>query len=104
MALKLLVRSAIDIDGTAAELGLELPALGVLDELLLHAAMRRHAATGSAAMAPFRALMPALLVSGIIKPPRVFRGRLPPDPRALAVNVALTSDARREDTVNDVKP
>jgi hypothetical protein len=75
MALKLFVRLDIDIDGTAAELAgvLELAAGGVLDVglLLLHAAMTRHAATGSAVIATFLALLAPLRGAGIIKPPRV---------------------------------
>jgi hypothetical protein len=50
----------MEIDGTAAaELleGLELLLVGVLDEELLHAARARHAAKGSAAIAPFLALI-----------------------------------------------
>jgi hypothetical protein len=82
MALKLFVRLLIDIDGTAAELvGVLEPALagGVLDVgLLLHAAMTRHAATGSAVIATFLALLAPLRGAGIIKPPRVFVGAFSP--------------------------
>jgi hypothetical protein len=75
MALKLLVRSLIAMDGTAAELAgvlLLVLAGGVVDfGLLLQAAMTRHAATGSAAIAVFLALLAPLRGAGIIKPPRV---------------------------------
>jgi hypothetical protein len=75
MALKLFVSWLIDIAGTAAALlavlaGLLELAAGVL-ELLLHAAMTRHAATGSAVIATFLALPLALRGAEIIKPPRV---------------------------------
>jgi hypothetical protein len=75
MALKLFVRLLIDICGSAAELAgvLEpvLAAAGLLAGLLLHAAMTRHAATGSAVIATFLALLAPLRGAGIIKPPRV---------------------------------
>jgi hypothetical protein len=54
---KLFVRSVIEIDGTEPDELLGLLVEGVLEELLLHAARARHAATGSAATAPFPALI-----------------------------------------------
>jgi hypothetical protein len=67
------------MDGTAAALAAGLLVFvlagGVVDfGLLLHAAMTRHAATGSAAIAVFLALLAPLRGAGIIKPPRVFVG------------------------------
>src|ERR1700733_1455806 len=67
IAAKELVRSLTEIFGTEADelLGLLelLPAGGVLEEELLHAATARQAATGSAAMAPFLALINHLMFS-----------------------------------------
>jgi hypothetical protein len=96
MAAKLLVSELMESDGTAVEEPELLLLGGVLDELLLHAAMTRQAATGNAAMTPFLALRG----TGIIKPPRVLVWRLPPDLRGSEINVPLTSALAREDSVN----
>jgi hypothetical protein len=74
IAAKLFVRLLMESDGTEAvellELLLVLLLAGVLEEELLHAATARQAATGSAAMAPFLALINHLMFSvGVLPRP-----------------------------------
>jgi hypothetical protein len=75
MAEKVLVRSLIEIVGTAAELGLELLLAGgvVDDELLLHAAAARHKARDSvtaAPLLPFRTIRTTSRFRGMAADPR----------------------------------
>jgi len=65
MAEKLLVRLAIEIDGTAAD-ELELVLDGALEELLLHAAMTRQVATGTATATPFLALRGTGIINHLV--------------------------------------